>query len=80
MREMSVTEQRYTSALAPSTGFEPRDVLEMPHFLIGTIQQIEADLKLGRERYGFSAVIIPATPPSSWRRSWSASPGIRGLR
>src|SRR5947208_7528461 len=54
MREMSVTEQRYTSALAPSMGFEPRDVLEMPHFLIGTIQQIEADLKLRRERYGFS--------------------------
>ena len=59
MREMSVTEQRYTSALAPSMGFEPRDVLEMPHFLIGIIQQIEADLKLRRERYGFSDVIIP---------------------
>ena len=57
----SVTEDRESiaSALAPSTGFEPRDVLEMPHFLIGTIQQIEADLKLRRERYGFSDVIIP---------------------
>ena len=57
----SVTEDRESiaSALAPSMGFEPRDVLEMPHFLIGTIQQIEADLKLRRERYGFSDVIIP---------------------
>ena len=72
MREMSVTEQRYTSALAPSTGFELRDVLEMPHCLIGTIQQIEADLKLRHERYGFSDVIIP-------RRRRAAGAGRGGL-
>ena len=32
---------------------------EMPHFLIGTIEQIEEDLQTRRERYGFSHVIVP---------------------
>jgi hypothetical protein len=32
----------------------------MPHFLIGTIDQIEHDLKARRERYGFSHAIVPA--------------------
>jgi hypothetical protein len=40
-------------------GFETRDVLEMPHFLIGTLDQIEEDLRARRERYGFSHVILP---------------------
>jgi probable F420-dependent oxidoreductase len=47
------------SAMAPSMGFEPRDVLEMPHFLLGTAQQIEEDLRARRDRYGFSDVIVP---------------------
>ena len=57
----NVTEDRESLAqvLAPSMGFEPRDVLEMPHFLIGTIDQIVDDLKQRRERYGFSDVIFP---------------------
>jgi probable F420-dependent oxidoreductase len=57
----NITEDRESlaSALAPSMGFEQRDVLEMPHFLIGTIEQIEQDLRARRERYGFSHVILP---------------------
>ncbi len=57
----NVTDDRESiaSALAPSMGSEPRDVFEMPHFLIGTVEQVEADLKVRRERYGFSDVIIP---------------------
>src|SRR5213595_3608281 len=47
------------SALAPSMGFEVHNVLEMPHFLIGTVAQIEEDLRARRERYGFSHVILP---------------------
>ena len=31
----------------------------MPHFLLGTIEQIEDDLKARRERFGFSHVIVP---------------------
>lgn len=57
----NVTDDRESmaSALAPSIGFETADVLEMPHFLIGTIDQIVEDLKSRRERYGFSDVIFP---------------------
>ena len=57
----SVTSDRESiaSAIAPSMGLEPRDVLEMPHFLLGTIEQIEDDLKARRERFGFSHVIVP---------------------
>jgi probable F420-dependent oxidoreductase len=47
------------STIAPSMGFQPRDVLDMPHFLIGTLDQIEHDLRERRERYGFSHVILP---------------------
>jgi len=63
----TVTEDRESlaSALAPSMGFEPRNVLEMPHFLIGTVEQIEEDLKLRRERYGFSDVIVPGEATES---------------
>ena len=57
----NVTEDRESlaEALAPSMGFEPRNVLEMPHFLIGTLGQIEEDLRARRDRYGFSDVIVP---------------------
>src|SRR5213080_1760293 len=57
----SITDDRESlaSALAPSMGFEPQDVLEMPHFLIGTVAQIEEDLRARREHYGFSHVILP---------------------
>jgi probable F420-dependent oxidoreductase len=58
----NVTDDRESiaSALAPSMGLEPSDVLNMPHFLIGTIDQIEHDLRARRERYGFSHAIVPA--------------------
>src|SRR2546430_9794281 len=69
----SAVSRTIREVLAPSTGFEPRDVLEMPHFLIGTIQQIEADLKLRRERYGFSDVIIPGKDRKSTRLNSSHS-------
>jgi probable F420-dependent oxidoreductase len=59
----NITDDRESiaSAMAPSMGFEPRDVLEMPHFLIGTVEQIEQDLRERRERYGFSDVILPGS-------------------
>ena len=59
----NITDDRESiaSAMAPSMGFEPRDVLEMPHFLIGTMEQIEQDLRDRRGRYGFSDVILPGS-------------------
>jgi probable F420-dependent oxidoreductase len=57
----NVTDDRDSVAVAMATGFgsEPRDVLEMPHFLIGTIDQMIEDLTARRERYGISHFVIP---------------------
>ncbi|HEY6117048.1 MAG TPA: TIGR03621 family F420-dependent LLM class oxidoreductase [Candidatus Dormibacteraeota bacterium] len=57
----NITDDRQSLAetMAPGMGFEPHDVLQMPHFLIGTVEQIEADLHERRERYGFSDVVLP---------------------
>jgi alkanesulfonate monooxygenase SsuD/methylene tetrahydromethanopterin reductase-like flavin-dependent oxidoreductase (luciferase family) len=38
---------------------EPRDLLEVPHFMIGTVDQIVEDLEQRRERYGISHVVVP---------------------
>jgi probable F420-dependent oxidoreductase len=57
----NVTDDRGAVAevMAPGIGCEPRDVLEIPHFLIGTVEQIVEDLKVRRERFGISYVAIP---------------------
>ena len=57
----NVTDDRDAVAamFAPGMGMEPQDVLEMPHYLIGTLDQIEEDVKTRRDRYGFSNVIVP---------------------
>jgi hypothetical protein len=57
----SVTDDRdlVAQAFAPTVGMEPKDLLEIPHFLIGTLDQIEEDLRKRRDRYGFSHVIVP---------------------
>ena len=57
----NITEDReaMAEAMAPGIGCEPRDVLQIPHFLIGTVNQIVEDLKARRERYGISYLAIP---------------------
>lgn len=57
----NVTDDReaMAEAMAPGIGCEPRDVLEIPHFLIGTVEQIVEDLKARRERFGISYLAIP---------------------
>jgi probable F420-dependent oxidoreductase len=57
----NVTEGREDVAAAIATGFgaEARDVLDMPHFLIGTVDELVDDLRARRERYGFSFVVVP---------------------
>ena len=57
----NVTEDRdaVAEAMAPGIGCEPREVLEIPHFLIGTVDQIVEDLKARRERFGISYLAIP---------------------
>jgi probable F420-dependent oxidoreductase len=57
----SVTDDRDGTAAAFATGIgaEPREVLEMPHFLIGTTDQMIEDLQARRDRYGISYVVVP---------------------
>jgi probable F420-dependent oxidoreductase len=47
------------AAFAAGIGAEAREVLEMPHFLIGTIEQMVEDLQARRERFGISYVVFP---------------------
>ena len=58
---VNVTDDRASVAEAMSSGIgcEPSDVLEMPHFLIGTIDQIVEDIRARRERFGISYLSIP---------------------
>jgi len=38
---------------------EPADILEMPHFLIGTVEQIVESLEERRRRFGVSHIVLP---------------------
>jgi probable F420-dependent oxidoreductase len=57
----NITDDRdsVATAMAARFGSGPQDVLDMPHFLIGTTDQLVGDLQRRRERYGVSFVIIP---------------------
>jgi probable F420-dependent oxidoreductase len=57
----NVTDDRdgAAAAFAAGIGAEAREVLEMPHFLIGTIDQMVEDLQARRERFGISYVVFP---------------------
>lgn len=44
--------------MAPLFGVEPAEIEEYPHALIGTVDEICADLEARRERWGFSYVVI----------------------
>ena len=57
----SLTDDREALAAGLAAGLEakPREVLEMPHVLLGTIDQMVEDLKARRERYGTSYIVFP---------------------
>ena len=63
----NVTDDRdvVAGAMAAGLGAEPKDVLDMPHFLIGTIEQIVEDLVARRERYGISYIVVPGEAAES---------------
>ena len=52
--------------LAAGLGSEEADVLEMPHFLIGTVDEVTEQLERRRERYGISYVIVPGDVAESF--------------
>jgi probable F420-dependent oxidoreductase len=57
----NVTDDRISVAEAMAAGLqsEPGEILQTPHFLIGSVEQIIEDLQARRERYGISYVIVP---------------------
>jgi probable F420-dependent oxidoreductase len=57
----SITDDRESLAAAVGRGFGAgaADVLDTPHFLVGSIDQIVEALRERRERYGISFVILP---------------------
>jgi probable F420-dependent oxidoreductase len=48
----------YASALAPAFGLTPHEALQMPIVLVGTVDEICADLIERREQYGFSYIVV----------------------
>lgn len=57
----TVTDDRdsIASAMATALRAEPQDILDVPFFLLGTIDQMVEELRTRRERYGTSFVIVP---------------------
>ncbi len=57
---LNVTEDRQAvaSGLATAIGTTPETVLQIPHFRIGTLEEIGDDLERRRERYGISYVMV----------------------
>jgi probable F420-dependent oxidoreductase len=57
----NITDDRdsVATAMAAGLGSEPQEMLDMPHFLIGTADQLAETLQQRRERYGISYVIVP---------------------
>lgn len=57
----NITDDRQSVAtvIAAGVGAQPEDILAMPHFLIGTVDQVVEDLQHRRERFGISYVIVP---------------------
>lgn len=57
----NITDDRdsIATAMAAGLGAEPHEILDMPHFLIGTVDQLIEALQQRRDRYGISFVIVP---------------------
>jgi probable F420-dependent oxidoreductase len=57
----NITDDRdsVATAMAAGLGSEPHEILDMPHFLIGTVEQLIEALQHRRDRYGISYVIVP---------------------
>jgi probable F420-dependent oxidoreductase len=56
----SVTDDRHevASAIAPRLRLDPDEIPGMPHFLIGTIDQLVEDIEARRERFGISFFVF----------------------
>jgi probable F420-dependent oxidoreductase len=57
---VAVTDDRdgFAQAMAGGFGISPEEALEVPHALVGTVDQICDTLKARRDRFGFSYIVI----------------------
>jgi probable F420-dependent oxidoreductase len=64
----NITDDRESvaSVMAAGIGVEPKDILAMPHFLIGTVDEVVEDVQARRERYGISYIIVPGEAAESF--------------
>ncbi len=64
----NITDDRESVAgmLMRGLGYELADVLETPHFLVGTVDEVVEALRARRERYGISYVILPGEVAESF--------------
>jgi probable F420-dependent oxidoreductase len=64
----NITDDRESvaSVMAAGIGVEAKDILAMPHFLIGTVDEVVEDVQARRERYGISYVIVPGEAAESF--------------
>jgi probable F420-dependent oxidoreductase len=63
----TVTDDRNAVAesMAAALGTEPAEILDMPHFLIGTVDQLVDDLRARRERFGITYIVVPGEAAES---------------
>jgi hypothetical protein len=56
----SVTDDRQgvAGAIAPRLQLHPEEIIGMPHFLIGTIDELVEDIVARRERFGISFIVV----------------------
>jgi probable F420-dependent oxidoreductase len=51
-------QDKMAERIAPAYGMSPAEVLDSPHVLVGSIDQIVATIEARRERYGFSYTVF----------------------
>lgn len=59
MAQVTDGREEVASMLAPAMELEPADVLEIPHFMLGTVGQIADDIERRRERFGITHIVVP---------------------
>ena len=69
---MAVTDDRARAAddFAASSGLDPTEVLSSPHTLIGTVDEIVADLRARQQSLGFSDYVVSQSALDALACGW----------
>jgi probable F420-dependent oxidoreductase len=66
MANITADGESVAAIMASGIGSDPLEVLEIPHFLIGTVDEVAEQLRRRRDRYGISFVIVPGDVAESF--------------